>query len=142
MSLILKHYLKEQMYLKFLHNQLPLLLEDSLGDVTHEEVPPRFSSWVPAFRHGTYPSHWNVRSRSHALSQKSPHLKPPDIITKYKQNRVKHNSMILLRCILTLLQHVSAVVMSHLLDLLDEVYTPYSKEKHSIQKRLNTVILY
>jgi hypothetical protein len=114
----------------------------SLGDVTHKEVPPRFSWWVPAFWHGTYPSHWNVRSRSHALAPKSPHLKPPDII-KYKQNTVKHNSVILLRCILTLLRHVSALVMSHLLDRLDAVCTPHSQEKHSIQKqRLNTVILY
>jgi len=35
----------------------------------------------------------------------------PDIIIKCKQNIVKHNSMILLRCILTLL-HVLALVMS------------------------------
>jgi len=115
----------------------------SLGDVTHEEVTARFSWWVPAFWHGTYPSHWNVRSRSHALSPKSPHLKPPDIIIKYKQNIVQHNTMILVRCTLTLLRHVSALVMRHLRDLLDEVHTPYSQEKHSIQKQcLNTDILY
>jgi len=114
----------------------------SLGVVTHEEVPPCFSWWVPAFWHGNYPSHWNVRSRSHALSPKSPHLKPPDIIIKYKQNIVQHNSMILLRCTLSLLQHVLALVMTYL-NLLDEVHTPYSQEKHSIQKQcLNTVILY
>jgi hypothetical protein len=131
----------------------------SLGEVTHEEVPPCFSWWVPAFRHGTYPSHWNVRSRSHALSPsrshalspKSPHLKLLDIIIKYKQNIVKHNSMILLRCILTLFGHVSALVMSHLLDLLDEVHIPYSPREtfysktvliqlFSIKYRVNTSI--
>jgi hypothetical protein len=115
----------------------------SLDDVTHKEVPSHFSWWVPAFWHGTYPSHWNVRSRSHALSPKSPHLKPLDIIIKYKQTIVKHISVILLRCILTMLWHVSALVMSHLLDRFDAVYTPHSQEKHSIQKQcLNTVILY